>query len=479
MKKYLKSIFALLAAAALVLPIFAGCNGGGKEPDPVDPDTPDPPPVVDPVDYAGELKLDFESETKKQEVKVRNFIDGDTTHFDPVTDSDLTEYNSADFAGTDGFIKARYIAVDTPESTGDIEKWGKTASKFTRGKLEKAVKIVVESDDGRWNIDSTGERYVLWIWYIPEGETEFRNLNVEILQNGLAFASSTAQNRYGETAFAALNQARDQQLCIYSPQGTVDENFFEGDALPVDLKQLRFRVDNYVDKKVSVDGVVVALLADGAFQTAYIEDYVEADGVAYGMAVFLGTSTSALSKVFTVGNTVHVIGTVTYYETGDTYQISGVHANAIRPRDDDSVITGTGEVHFQELTANQISQDKLTMEFTVKGEGGEETLEDVTINFGEAVMGSSVSMTNLKVVSAYTTPKGDNTGAISLTCEQKNADGTTTRIVVRTLPLYENGELIPQSRYEGKTINVKGIIDKYEGVYQVKVNLSANITIVD
>ena len=33
------------------------------------------------VDFAGELKLDMNSDTLKQEVTVKSFIDGDTTHF--------------------------------------------------------------------------------------------------------------------------------------------------------------------------------------------------------------------------------------------------------------------------------------------------------------------------------------------------------------------------------------------------------------
>ena len=53
------------------------------------------------IDYAGQVKLDFNSETQKVEVTVKSFIDGDTTHF---------------FAEgfPEGVLKARYVAVNTP-----------------------------------------------------------------------------------------------------------------------------------------------------------------------------------------------------------------------------------------------------------------------------------------------------------------------------------------------------------------------------
>ena len=61
------------------------------------------------VDYASQLTLDMNSETIKQEVTVEAFIDGDTTHFKVPTS-----------VVSRGVLKARYLAVNTPESTGKI-----------------------------------------------------------------------------------------------------------------------------------------------------------------------------------------------------------------------------------------------------------------------------------------------------------------------------------------------------------------------
>ena len=78
-------------------------------------------------------------------------------------------------------------------------------------------------------------------------------------------------------------------------------------------------------------------------------------------------------------------------------------------------------------------------------------------------------MTGLTVVEAYTSEDG----SITLTCEQ----GEYT-ITIRTVPMKdENGNPITQNFYLGKTIGVKGIVDSFDGTWQVKVFTPENITI--
>jgi hypothetical protein len=67
------------------------------------------------------------------------------------------------------------LGIDTPESTGQIEPWGKPASIYTKSKLQNAKEIVLESDEvGTPVFDSTGERYLAWVWYRNEGSTVWR-----------------------------------------------------------------------------------------------------------------------------------------------------------------------------------------------------------------------------------------------------------------------------------------------------------------
>ena len=63
---------------------------------------------------------------------------------------------------------------------------------------------------------------------------------------------------------------------------------------------------------------------------------------------------------------------------------------------------------------------------------------------------------------------------MTLTCT--TADGQT--VAVRTAVLVdENGKLITESAYIGRTIDVKGIVDYYDGDYQIKVFSAANIIV--
>ena len=191
----------------LILTVFAlilgacGCAG------PVQPEsTPATEPAVGEfVDYVASLKLDMSSDSAKEEVTVKTFVDGDTAHF----------YVSEALHET-GVLKGRFLGINTPESTGKIEEYGKAASRFTREKLSAATSIIIESETEKWSRDTTGDRYLVWVWYKTEADQEYRNLNLEILQNGLAIANSTASNRYGSLCMSALNQAKAHKLMLFS-----------------------------------------------------------------------------------------------------------------------------------------------------------------------------------------------------------------------------------------------------------------------
>ena len=451
MKKFTKILLSILCAAVIALPVFAAC--APKEPEV--------------VDYVSQVQLDLSSTTAKQEVKVRLYVDGDTTHFDPVQSTITANH---DFSSTRGYIKARYLAIDTPESTGKIEKWGKTASNFTRGKLEAASEpggsIIVESDDGNWNVDSTGSRYLLWIWYRLPNETEYRNLNIEILQEGLAKASNTANNRYGKEAYAALMQAQRLELYVFSPESTVDPNFYTGQSLPVSLKYLRTHLEDYKDVAVRVDGYVIAQVGSYVYlQDIEKEDEGNEDPLYYGMYVYLGQSTVPILEM---GAHVSVVALVQYYESGNSYQLSGIEYSEFSEPKLGNTKLLDNDYHapvFTERTAKNITSGKVKVQY--EGE------EEIELDYGEAIMSTAVQLSHLKVVEATMTDDDESAshGAFTLTCEQTNSDGTKSRITVRTDAFKdENGKLIDkESFYLNKTITVRGIIALFKGNYQVRL----------
>lgn len=419
-------------------------------------------PTLDPkdaIDYVANLKLDMNSNTAKQVVTIKTLVDGDTTHFyvpKSVNDS--------------GVLKARYLAINTPESTGKIEEWGKEASEFTKSKLKDATSILIESDDSNWNVDSTGGRYLVWVWYKTNANDDYRNLNLEILQNGLAVASNTKNNRYGETCMAALNQAKALKLKIYS--GEKDPGFYYGDAVELSLKELRANIDKYLNVKVAFEANVIR----EANQTSYVEEYDAETDTYFGMTVYYGYSASGdVLDILRVGNRVRVVGLVEYYEAGGTYQIAGLQYRVMKP-DDPSNVQKIGEGYS---AANAVCEPERFLngeiEIVVEDEEGNPTSKKY--KYAAMSYGASIAMENLYVKKVSTTTNEDSSsyGAMTLYCTSGGLE-----VQVRTVVLYDaDNQMITADAYKGKTINVIGVVDYYSGNYQIKVLSVAGITVLD
>jgi endonuclease YncB( thermonuclease family) len=396
------------------------------------------------------VKLDRNSGTLQIEATVKSFIDGDTTHF--YVDTAVCP---------DGVLKARYLAINTPESTGKIEEWGKAASKFTRAKLEQATSIILESDNGKWNIDSTGERHLVWVWYKTAADSEYRNLNLEILQEGYAISSNASQNRYGTVCTDAIAQAIAYEKFVYSKE--LDPDYPYGEAQEVTLKQLRTHIEEYEGALVAFDATVV-MNSSGSI---IVEEYDSENDMYYGMTVYYGTSglNGQGLELLTIGNRLRIVGIVSYWETGGVYQVSGLEYNR-RDKDNPRNIKLLSEGH----TAGYHEVDAKTFVSSVNVMMEEESK---VFDYAGLVLNTSISMKDLKVESVYTTPSGDSAGAMTLHCTAQ--DGTP--VDLRTIVLYENGEKVSADYFEGKTIDVKGFVDYFDGDYQIEIYSVNDVTI--
>ncbi len=405
------------------------------------------------VDYAASVKLNMGSSTAKEEVTVKTFIDGDTVHFNvPVS------------VMSSGVLKARFIGINTPESTGKIEEYGKKASAFTKEKLSSATSIIIESETSVWDPDSTGSRYLAWIWYKTDDMSDYRNLNIEILQNGLAIANNSAGNRYGSACVAAINQAKAQKLNVHS--GQPDPDFYYGDAIELTLKELRTNIDAYNGIKVAFSGVITA---NSGTQGIYVEDYDPETDMYYGMYVYYGHGLTGVGlDILAVGNKARIVGTVQYYEAGGTWQVSDLNYRLMKPDDPGNIqkISDGNDPAYVPTSAETFVGREVTVDVNDA---------PVTFDYAQLALGSSIEMKGLKVIDIYTTVSEESSskGAMTLTCE---VDGYT--LTVRTAVLFDkNGQLITEDAYAGKTIDVKGIIDYFSGAYQIKVFTPDNITI--
>lgn len=439
---------AWLLLACLLCGCSFGCApqqpAGGPTSAPAQSEAPASAAPAAPVDYAAAVQPDDTGATAQLPVAVGSFVDGDTAYFTFPTE----------LAG-EGPRKGRFLAVNTPEITGKVEEYGKAAAAFTREKLESAVSILLESDDGEWHLDSTGERYLVWVWYRTQQDGPYRNLNIELLQNGLGIASSSANNRYGDTCMAAIAQAKALGLNVYS--GQPDPDFYYGDAVELTLKELRLNTAAYEGIKVAFEGVVTM----NGFNSVYVEDYDEETGRYYGILVYYGYSLSGGGlDVLTVGNLARIVGTLQYYEAGDSYQISGVTYRQIRP-DDPGNLQKLGEGYapaYAPMTAEAFANGVATVE---TAEGPAER------SLAELALCTTVSMEGLLVEQA---PPAGADGERTLLC---TADGLEVPVRLEGAA----AEALAGESFAGRLIDVRGVVERYDGDYQILVLTTEGITI--
>lgn len=358
--------------------------------------------------------------TGRGRVTVEQFIDGDTVHF----------YNNS----KSEVIKARFLAIDTPESTGHQEPWGHPASIYTKTKLRNAEEIILESDtEGVVGLDGNG-RYLCWVWYREKGSNVFRNLNIEILADGLAMGKSTSSTRYGSVASEALQSARSNRINMYS--GKRDPLFYYGETVELSIKSLVSNKETYNAYKVRFEGVVTKESGGGI----YVEQYDEDTQQSYGVYVYGGYAPLA-PKFLVPGYRLSVTGTADDNENFG-FQVSGLTFSLINPTADDTKILEKDV----EIKPTLITADDLT---------NNPTLEN-----------TFVRLENLKIVDIYTTHSTtDSNGAMTLTC--RTPDNKT--VTVRTVQLTKDGEIVTEEYFSGKTVNVDGVFVFYNGNPQIKL----------
>ena len=232
--------------------------------------------------------------------------------------------------------------------------------------------------------------------------------------------------------------------------------------------ELRTNIENYDNAKVAFEGVVTY----NNNNSVYVESYDALTDMYYGISVYYGYETGALLNMLKIGNLVRIVGTVTYYEAGGTWQVSGLSYREFKPDDPgNTVMVSSGHKAANvETAADLFANGKVGIQMDFE----DEPPVSKEFDYAFLAMNTTISMKDLTVVDAYTTHNGgESDGAMTLTCE---VDGT--EITVRTIVLYdENGELITESAYLDKTIDVVGIVDYFSGEYQIKVFSTEDITV--
>ena len=141
-------------------------------------------------------------------------------------------------------ISVRYLAVDTPESTGAIEPWGFAASNFVCEILENAETIVLEAEVP----NQTGNygRHLGYVWY------DGRLLNLELIELAYSSAQGVGGLKYADELRAAEEKARPTNLRIW---GEEDPDYSD-EAIIIDYNELYENRDHYIGKKITIEAYV-------------------------------------------------------------------------------------------------------------------------------------------------------------------------------------------------------------------------------
>lgn len=341
-------------------------------------------------DSAVKLGLDYKGHTFLadgiEQVSLLHKIDGDTAHFTPKSDSNTT-------------IKSRFYGIDTPESTGAIQPWGKAASNFTGGMLEEANKngtIVVASAQyqyGEPEFDSTGSRYLSIIWIsLDTKDAPFDDLiclNLYIVQEGYSYVKNlSAMTTYVDTFTAAETQAKNYKLHLFSSDPDPLYNY--GDYEDVSLLELKKELllsmadssheNKYDNAKVRVVGTVAGFvdhtiyLTDWNYYTDEDGNYVDNNGNSVndpvvnpgvtgeycGINIYTGMS-AIPSKYTAKGAYIQVCGTASDSENFG-FQISGATFPVVSYSENDAKVilspaanTDEHALHTFEYTASELT----------------------------------------------------------------------------------------------------------------------------
>jgi len=345
-------------------------------------------------------------------------VDGDTATFKTAT--------------SDPF-RVRFLGIDTPESTFRFDPWGKPSSDFTKNKLQNAGVIVLEAEGNSPLLDSTGSRYLAWIW------VDGKLLNLEIVEESYSTAKGVSGSRYQDVFFAADMRTQTQKKRIW---GETDPTFdYSKEGTQITLEELRTNESAYLGLKIAVTGTVTRLIGF----SAYIEDCGETG--CYGIYVYAGFT--RMTKL-QVGNRVAIDGTLVYFpdpETGAP-QVTDITDRKI------TLISSGNAVSPVVFTIDQLNKQDNPL-----------------------LSGRFVKLENVVVTSGYNTASNN---AYTLYVKDSLNREFTIRInddvAIRDL---QNNRITDWNHFKDKTISVSGPLSIYNNQYQIMLASYGDVTFHD
>lgn len=440
MKKMLKKLSALLLCIICVF-VIAGCDNTNQNTD-KDKDTNYTSDTYSwPTTQTDSLKLtkdykgkDFIKDGIGEVSSVVRYVDGDTTVFRLTSGTEVT---------------IRYNGINTPESTYRIEPWGYAASRYNKKlfttALEKGAKIVLEAEPGGDRVDTTGTRYLSWIWIVfPDGDS--RLVNLELAELGYGLVKNAAGTQY-ETYFnAAMYDISKYRLRVY---GEKDPGFdYSNEAKEMTIKEIRqtYGTEQAVNENTGVNGdssfvspliKITGVVAKKSGSTnAYIQQYDAEDDQYYGIYVYGGYN--SITNLIE-GCSVQITGKIGYYY--GSLQITDITS--------DSQISILSAVDKSQIVTR------------------EEEISNIDDIYAYSKIGSLVTLHNLTV---YDYNDSQNNSATTLKCRYTDENGNSKQFNVRIakeVALYDpvtKKQISTGEYFVGKTfVTITGMLAYYNG----------------
>jgi endonuclease YncB( thermonuclease family) len=120
-----------------------------------------------------------------------------------------TDGDTANFKINGKIYKTRFLFIDTPESTTQVEPFGKEASNFTCNALKKAKKIILETD-GK-DVYDKYDRLLAWVWL--DGKLHQENITKAGLVEGYY---DYGTYKYEQKVRSAMSFAQKNKKGIYN-----------------------------------------------------------------------------------------------------------------------------------------------------------------------------------------------------------------------------------------------------------------------
>lgn len=350
-------------------------------------------PEVDAVEtpYTDALKLPYSD----AELETMNFAYGENTGFDTgdgvgfvdlrqVTDGDTANFMQAGFEDPTTHIpisiKTRFLGINTPESTAKMEPWGKKASRFTKTKLEEAQanadEVTASSGKKVYNIvlitdkdvhgekDSSGNRWLAFVWYRKTVNDDWRNLNLELVEQAYSrnqlFKDSTICD------YRASFEAADahNKKCGYRVYGEVDPGFdYQNNVYETSLWNI---VHNYDELgaddaegtsgyRLHVAAQVVGIQGDNMYLRDIVRDYENGqtdEDALQGLYCYAGFNTSLCSILQTVSPETEGVGVVVYFFARATKYSGNIQLTDLQTKT-------SGKLAFKVLTPANIEKETM------------------------------------------------------------------------------------------------------------------------